>query len=160
MRTLLSVSALLSLLLLNGCLGADTSDPRKGGLFGYSPSTYESRLKERQDRLDAIDEDTAKARAQSASLEQSKKAKQAKLNAQRKKLSAELSTVSGKVERAKAHSGADKARVNDLVRRKNAVQKESRTLPDLTDAEKEAKIREMRRELKELEAEAEALSRM
>ncbi|WP_415407901.1 hypothetical protein ACLHDG_05045 [Sulfurovum sp. CS9] len=55
------------LLLLNGCAGG-TTDPRKGGLFSYSPDAYEKRLSDREHQLSAIESDTAAQKHKSAQL--------------------------------------------------------------------------------------------
>ena len=163
MHFLLTSLVLATSLLLGGCFGADTSDPRKGGLFGYSPKNYEARLEERQSYLDELDQEYARSEQEKASLEQTKSAKQAKVAAQRKKLAAldrEVNSLKAKIKRAKNNPSADPRRLSLLENRRQRIQSQSHQLSGLSNTEREARIREMQRELKQLEAEADALSRM
>lgn len=66
MKTIYFISG-IALLVLNGCAG-QTTDPRKGGLFSYDPAAYEQRLAERENRLSAIEHDTAVQKHKSARL--------------------------------------------------------------------------------------------
>jgi hypothetical protein len=48
---------------------ATTGDPRQGGLFGWSEPQAQDRLAQRQGTLNAIENDTARQRAQSQRLQ-------------------------------------------------------------------------------------------
>ncbi|MBR6467248.1 MAG: hypothetical protein IKT16_03730 [Desulfovibrio sp.] len=142
MKKLLTISALCGALLLSGCLGADTSDPRRGGLFGYSPKTYDQRIQDRESRYQQVSEENTRLQQESASLEQQKKQKQADVAAQKKKLNqvnADIKSLKGRINRAEATPAAATGE---------------------TEAQKAAKIRSMQQELQRLEAEADALSRL
>ncbi len=52
----LVVAGLVSSLLVIGC--TPNPDPRKGGLFGYSPELYQQRIDEKNSRLKYIEEST------------------------------------------------------------------------------------------------------
>lgn len=49
--------ALLAASLLTGC--ETTGNPREGGLFGWSETKAQGRIREREDYLNAVDSDTA-----------------------------------------------------------------------------------------------------
>ncbi|MBP3731288.1 MAG: hypothetical protein J6I40_07460 [Mailhella sp.] len=142
MKTLLTVVAVCGSLLLSGCLGADTSDPRKGGLFGYSPKTYEQRIQTRESQYQQLSDENARLKQESATLEQQKKQKQANVTAQKKKLgqvNAEIKSMKGKISKTQATPASESG---------------------ISEAEKAAQIRRMQKELQKLEAEADALSRL
>lgn len=154
MEKLLTISALCGALLLSGCLGADTGDPRRGGLFGYSPENYERRIQEREDRYQEAREENARLREESASLEQWKQHKQADVAAQKRRLkrvNADIRSLRSRINRLKATpaKAAGKPKIHRPAGATGA-----------SEARKAAQIRSMQQELKRLEAEAEALSRM
>lgn len=156
MRNLLLLVVITSICFLSGCFGADTSDPRRGGLFGYSPKNYQARLDERQDYLDELEEERAYEESKTAKLEQTKSAKQAKLRAQRQ----QIANVDSKIKALRKNPRVDQSRVNNLARRQAALQRESERISSGSIEAKEAKVRQMQSELRELQAEADALSRM
>jgi len=77
MKTIYFISGIV-LLVLNGCAG-QTTDPREGGLFSYDPAAYEQRLAERENRLSAIEHDTAAQKHKSARLKRDLAAQKNKL---------------------------------------------------------------------------------
>ncbi len=142
MKAILVSAAACAALLLGGCLGADTSDPTKGGLFGYSPSTYNQRIQDKQEQLDALDAENARVQEENTALEAAKAKKQADVAAQQKKLNsvnAEIKKLKGQISSTEAAPAASSG---------------------LTDAQKAAQIKKMQQQLKALESEAEALSRL
>ena len=62
MKRQLTISAVCGALLLSGCLGANTGDPRQGGLFGYSPKNYEQRIQDREARYEEVQEERPSCR--------------------------------------------------------------------------------------------------
>ncbi len=157
MKKLLTISALCGTLLLSGCLGANTGDPRQGGLFGYSPKNYEQRIRDREARYEEVREENAQLQEESASLEKRKNQKQANVAAQKRDLNqvnADIKSLKDNIRREQAAptaaTGKNKAKKTAKV---SAATGES-------EAQKAAKIRRMQEELKRLEAEADALSRM
>ena len=157
MKKLHTISVLCGTLLLSGCLGANTGDPRQGGLFGYSPKNYEQRIQDREARYEEVKEENAQLQEESASLEKRKNQKQASVAAQKRDLNqvnADIKSLKDNIRREQAAptaaTGKNKAKKTAKV---SAATGES-------EAQKAAKIRRMQEELKRLEAEADALSRM
>ena len=159
MKSSLPISALCGALLLSGCLGANTGDPRQGGLFGYSPKNYEQRIQDRENRYQEVKDENSWLQEESASLEKQKKQKQANVAAQKRDLNqvnSEISSLKAKIRREQAAQTAqNKARKTVKTR-----QAAPAAVTGESEAQKAAKIRSMQEELKRLEAEADALSRM
>ena len=77
MKSSLPISAICGALLLSGCLGANTGDPRQGGLFGYNPKAYDQRIQDRESRYQEVKDENSWLQEESASLEKQKAQKQA-----------------------------------------------------------------------------------
>ena len=139
---LLSCTVLLSA----GCFGASTN-PREGGLFGYSPEAYEARQQERQARL-----------------EQKKQLKLAQVSKQKQEmaaLSTEIDRLSGKVSSLKQGNRQQQEGAAALEQRQKNLQKANSALQTQPDsAAKQQKLLQLREELRQLEEEAEYLSNL
>lgn len=73
------MTAGIAVVLLNGCAGG-TTDPRKGGLFSYNPDAYEQRLKDREQQLSSIENDTAAQKRKSARLKRELSSEKSKMH--------------------------------------------------------------------------------
>ena len=156
---LLSCTVLLSA----GCFGASTN-PREGGLFGYSPEAYEARQQERQARLEAIRQEQARENAAQAELEQKKQLKLAQVSKQKQEmaaLSTEIDRLSGKVSSLKQGNRQQQEGAAALEQRQKNLQKANSALQTQPDsAAKQQKLLQLREELRQLEEEAEYLSNL
>ena len=157
MKKLFTIPALCGALLLSGCLGANTGDPRQGGLFGYSPRNYDQRIQDREARNQQAEEESTRLQEETAALENQKKQKQANVAAQKRDLNqvnAEIRSLKANIRRAQTTPASATG--------KNKAQKAAKVgrAAGESEAQKAAKIRSMQEELKRLEAEADALSRM
>jgi chromosome segregation ATPase len=150
-------------LLPAGCALSD--DPREGGLFSYSPSKYEQRQEERQSTLTGLKQETETEKAASAKLEQERKDKAQALAALRKQtsaLAADIAAMSAKLNSIKAGNAAQEARLNELKTLRKNLSDSAAQLEKSAGSETDGQVRldELRKQLQELEQEADALSRM
>ncbi|WP_296824771.1 hypothetical protein [Sulfurovum sp.] len=79
MKKIYLMTAGIAIVLLNGCAGG-TTDPRKGGLFSYNPDAYEQRLKDREQQLSSIENDTAAQKRKSARLKRELSSEKSKMH--------------------------------------------------------------------------------
>lgn len=103
-------------LLLSGCVGASTN-PREGGLFGYSPEAYEQRQQERQAKLAAIEAEQRRESGQTTGLEAQRGSKARTVSQQQQGLQAvekELSAATRKLNATKAASAEQESRLSEL----------------------------------------------
>ncbi len=158
MRYVYAATVLCATLLLGGCAGTD--DPSAGGLFSYSPKAYEARLRERQGQLDELKAENARSAAETASLEQTRDAKRVEVEAQRRKLLADLEDVDWKLANAEANPRAGRDKIHAAGRKGWNLKRRARGLDGMTVSQKQARLAQLRRELDELSRQAEILSRM
>ena len=160
MKRSLAIPALCGALLLSGCLGANTGDPRQGGLFGYNPRNYDQRIQDREARNQEAEAESTRLQEETASLEKQKRQKQANVAAQKR----DLNQVNAEIKSLKAKIRCEQAKPAAATGKKTVKTRHVQTAPTAvtgeTEAQKAAKIRRMQEELKRLEAEADALSRM
>ena len=52
------IIGIIGAMLFAGCAG-QTTDPRQGGLFSYDPDAYQQRIADRENHLNAVNNDTA-----------------------------------------------------------------------------------------------------
>jgi chromosome segregation ATPase len=148
-------------LLLGGCFGA-SSDPHEGGIFGYSPETYEQRKQEREDQLRGLEDDTRRQKAEAQTLEQErdgKEKKYASLNKQSEALKREVAALSRELKALKVET-ADQQKLLDSLKRQAAelagsVQEDHRAGGDA--AAEQSRLRELRRRLQQLQQQADGL---
>ncbi len=164
MRSIISIAAaLLMLASLGACVSSTETDPRKGGLFGYNPKAYEKRIEERKTKLSETEADTEKQKQQTQQLETSKQEKLTRHEVLKAKL-ATLYSESGKLEsQLKTVKAANSRQEKELSRLKNEVAGlRSNTIKtnnsNASDADKQAKIKQLQQLMDELLEEAEALS--
>jgi chromosome segregation ATPase len=145
---------------MTGCSNM-TDDPRKGGLFSYSPDKYEKRLQEREDRLAAIEEEQAWETKKNSDLRRTKAEKETQVANLRKKVKNEQAKLDSQLRAAKkANGGANSERVEELMRENQQLKKEIAQI-EASKKSNEAKRQELERlnrELEDLKAEADALS--
>ncbi|MDR1243303.1 MAG: hypothetical protein LBM00_11070 [Deltaproteobacteria bacterium] len=146
-----------------GC--ALSENPREGGLFSYSPSKYEQRQEERQTTLTGLKQETEAEKAASAKLEQERGNKARELAGLRKQtsaLAADLDSISAKLSSIRAGNAAQEARLNELkTLRKNLSDSVAQLEKSVgSEADGQARLDELKKQLRELEQEADALSRM
>lgn len=151
----------LSVVFLCSC--ATTDDPSKGGLFSYNPDAYEKRQQERRTKLKQLreEEDAGKARQTElqASVQQKKQTRDswaAKLRAVNKESAAlrkQLSEYSPQNEAQHSAKQDLEKRRTDLDVFISAAGSSNRS-----DAEKEAELERLRREVEQLTREFNALS--
>lgn len=148
------------ILLLSGC--ATSTDPRQGGLFSYSPSAYEQRQQEREAHLNAIREDQRREEAASASLETERSRKAAAVSQQQKQLKSlqsELTATSRNLDKLKASNAAQEAKLAELKRRGGTLNNDmNKAQLNKNPQSREAELERLRRELRQLQDEANALS--
>ncbi|MCR5084971.1 MAG: hypothetical protein K6A65_05655 [Succinivibrionaceae bacterium] len=154
--TLLAAAAALALG-ATGC--ASDGDPHSGGLFGYSPSKYEQRISEKEQRLKAAEQEAQDESARTASLKQDR----ASLRSAIKRQGQQLKSGQTRLDKSlKALQGkADSGKVQDLKARSAELKRQSRAAEQIDDLEaKRAELRKLQQELRDLESEADALSRL
>jgi hypothetical protein len=78
---LLILPVMLGATLLTGC--ETTGNPREGGLFGWSETKAQGRIREREEYLDAVESDTAYQRRRSRHLENTIDNREAELDSYR-----------------------------------------------------------------------------
>lgn len=148
------------MLLLGGC--ATTTDPHQGGLFSYSPSAYEQRQQEREARLNDIREEQRREEAAGASLETERARKAAAVSQQQKQLKSlqsELTVTSRNLDTLKASNAAQEAKLAELKRRRGILKGDMNKAQSNKDPKsREVELERLRRELRQLQDEANALS--
>ena len=140
--------------LVAGC--ASDGDPRSGGLFGYSPKAYEQRLQDREDRLADLEDEEKYQSQRKTKLQgdlKSRQAEEASLRQQVNRINTRSRNLDGKLKGAKSSQAGALAKRNANLRSRAAAADQ---MSDLS--AKEAEIKRLRRELEELEREADALS--
>ncbi len=164
MRSIISIVVILFMLTsLGACVSSTETDPRKGGLFGYNPKAYEKRIEERKTKLSATEADTQKHKQQTQQLETSQQEKLTQQEALKNKLAA-LYSESGRLEnQLKTTKTANAAQEKELNRLQNELTTlRSNTIKinnsNVSDADKQAKIKQLQQRMDELLEEAEALS--
>lgn len=160
-----ALSACGLIFLLTACAG--TSDnPREGGLFSYKPSVYEERAQRRENILRHEERSIAAGQAEADRLEEEKAKKQKKIaqqEAKLKKLQNDLARAKKKLENEKTLGAQQQRRLDELKARRGAIAQSASQLQQKTNMDpalKEAELERLRKELHQLEAEAEALSRL
>lgn len=111
-------------LLLSGCMGASTN-PREGGLFGYSPEAYEQRQRERENKLAGIEAEQRREVGQTSGLEAQRTTKARTVSQQQKELQTvekNLSAATKKLNATKAISAEQEARLAKLRERANGLE--------------------------------------
>ena len=162
MRLRLLLCILGSCALLHACAtGGATTDPRKGGLFSYNPKAYESRIQEREERLNASSGEARAAQDEQTRLQASVAAQERRKAEARKKMDAmnaelaktrrALDAVKTQDSRAQASLGEMRRRHMELSGRLGDLEKE----PDRPDAQAERE--RLDAEIQRLKREAEAL---
>ncbi len=143
---------------LAGCANL-TDDPRKGGLFSYSPEKYEKRLQDREATLAYEEADLDRSLRTNADLKKRKAAMQKEV----KILRQQNARIEKKLKQAKKSSDSEtSARAAELLREQQQLKQETAKLA-AQNKETEAKRQEverLKRELQMLEEEADALSRL
>jgi chromosome segregation ATPase len=150
-------------LLSAGCALSD--NPREGGLFSYSPSKYEQRQEERQTTLTGLKQETEAEKAAGAKLEQERKDKAQELANLRKQTSAlatDIDAMSAKLDGIRAGNAAQETRLNELkTLRKNLSNSVAQLEKSAgSEADGQARLDELKKQLRDLEQEADALSHM
>ncbi len=164
MKKLLLPFGLCLILCVSGCFGA-SNNPREGGLFGYSPTAYEKRQEERRATLRGLETQTEEEKAASGTLEKERTAKQAQVAKQEKDLKAmekELAATSRKLNAIKAEDAETGKKLQELKARQSSLTASRNALaqPGGNQEEKKKELEFLQRELRKLEEEAEALSRL
>ncbi len=142
---------------LYGC--ATTDDPRKGGLFSYSPTKYEQRIKDREEALARSEAEQQEVETTKASLSSSK----AKLQKEVNSLKKSIKTRQAKLDKTLAalKNSGQSEQVSNLQKKSAALKQQASQADKLSDLEqKKAEVLRLQKELKELELEADALSRL
>lgn len=113
--------------LLSGCASGD-QDPRTGGLLGgisgLSSGTYDSRVKEREARLEQLRATQRQLDAEKGQLDQQHSAASARLQqdqAQATALQADISRLEKSTKKLAGQQGADQKRVTELQQRANKL---------------------------------------
>lgn len=151
-----------SSLLLGGCFGA-SNDPHEGGLFGYSPSAYEARQQQKKQEIGYLEEENRRQQADTASLNQEKQhysQQIADLERQNKSLRQDLSATDKKLRAVKGGSAEQQQRLKELLSRRQQIDNSSKKLDTLSEDKKREELKHLQKELRDLEKEADALSRM
>ena len=160
--------SLCAIMLLAGC--QTTTDPSKGGLFSYSPTAYEQRAAERQERLNELQREQAAEEQRRAALQQTAAQKQDELAAMQQKLqiaNAESADLKKKLDAFKAQNAAQQAALTDLKARQARLQADIQTsqseIGEMAalggwEDELEAVAEQLRREIERLARDTEALS--
>ena len=164
MKILLLSLSLCATLFLSGCFGA-SDNPREGGLFGYSPDAYQQRQDERRSILQGVEAQTEEEKAISRGLEQERSSRQATITRQEKELKAidsELAATSRKLNALKTETADGEKKLIELKARHASLSAAKGTLEKSRDdtGYKQREIERLQRELRKLEEEADALSRM
>lgn len=148
-------------LLLSGCLGASTN-PREGGLFGYSPEAYEQRQQEREAKLAAIENEQRREAGQTSELETQRTTKARTVSQQQKELQAvekNLSAATKKLNATKAANAGQEARLNELRNRATGLEKATVKASSGSDsAARAAELKRLKQEAARLEKDINMLS--
>lgn len=151
----------LILCLLAAC-GPQSTDPREGGLFSYSPKAYEQRLKDRRETLGQTQEERDAAEQQAVALEreagtirQKKTAVLQDLDDMGKDLDRIEAGLISSASRFDAHA-VEKQKINKEI---TAIREQLKGVPAKSDDVKaqEQEAQRLRQRLQTLMAEAEAL---
>lgn len=147
-----------------GC--ATSEDPRAGGLFGYNPDAYQRRIDSRESQLQGLQQEQMQGQQTRGYLEQersSKLAQKQRLERDLAGLEGEIASIQRKIAKVKLDTQAQRDRHRRISQELKAVNAELTRIKNTPDPENEARIKEIKRLQKKLDAlleEAEALSKM
>ncbi len=126
-KTLLTILA--TTFMFVGC-SATTTDPSKGGLLSYSPEAYEARLKEREARLAAIEEQQRKEREENEALKKAVGERVLTVAEQQQQLrgiQSQVADMKTRLEQAKSTDATKAAEIAQLQTRASDLEKAMRT---------------------------------
>lgn len=157
-----SIVALIALAAFIGATGCNTTDdPRQGGLFSYSPAKYEKRLQDREAKLSQIEAEQMAEEQENSALRKQVADKQKEVNTLKSQLSYEQKKVDGMLASLKKSKKANAAQVAELAEKNRQLKKQTAAANSISDNEaKKKEIIRLQKELRELEEEADALSRL
>jgi len=147
-------------IILSGC-GITSTDPRKGGLLGYSPSAYKARLIEREQYFASINNENDKLNEehnQFSKIEADKQSEYDKIKKQSNILKKELIKAEQHLSILNVANSERKKKLEDLHRKHQKITSKAKKLENSSSETKLKELAKLKEELQKLEQEADALT--
>ncbi len=130
------------LLLVAVCGGCATrsSDPRQGGLFGYNPAAYEQRLRDRQHRLEQVEQENRSMETTGTGLEAERATTRQELARLKKELAvlaSDTALLKKRVSAVRTTTRAQKEEQERILKGLAGLQAETRATDDVADPEEQ-----------------------
>jgi chromosome segregation ATPase len=144
----------LFILLVVGC--ATTDDPRQGGLFSYNPGAYETRLEQRRQNLEVLQQYQQQEEEQTRQLESDVQTRQAMLEREQERLRGlddDLARLQQNVHQYQARTNAqqaEKQRLGREFKRLHGKIVALRNNQQLAETDKHKEIEGIKRDINEL----------